>query len=81
MWWRRFTAGLVDRLRFSGRALVKGWPIAWVLVTVGALVLGFTALAAITFALDEPILALAIFLGGLVLTLAEGGISALPGCR
>jgi hypothetical protein len=72
MWRRRLAAGVVDRLRFDGRALVKGWPLAWALVTVLALVFGVGILATIAFALREPILALAILLAGLLLTLAEG---------
>ena len=72
VWRQNLKAGLAARFRFWGRALVKGWPLAWVLVTVAALLVGFTALAAITFALHKPVLALALLLAGVVLTLGEG---------
>jgi hypothetical protein len=69
---QRLKTGLVDRLQFDASALANGWPVAWALVTVAALAIGFTILAAFVFVWDEPAWALAILSTGLLLTLAEG---------
>jgi hypothetical protein len=68
---RRVSPGL-SVSGFNTQALVTGWPVTWIILTVATRVSGFNESSSRTVALHRPILALAIL--SLACTPCSGGV-------